>query len=67
MLQDAKLGRAIITSVSVIVLIIFSAAAALDPVSVSIPDRIFDFLSWFLERFLHEKERQIVENVLTFA
>jgi hypothetical protein len=65
MLQDSKLGMAIIASVSVIVLVVFSAAVVLDPGSVAIADEIFDFLSSLMERFMHENERQIVENTLT--
>jgi len=65
MLQDSKSGMAIIASVSGIVLVIFSAAAILDHGSVVIADEIFDFLSSLMERFVHENERQIVENPLT--
>ena len=65
MWQKSKLGMAIITSVSGIVLFIFSVAAVLDPGSLVIVDGIVDFLSSLLERFLHENERQIVESALT--
>ena len=65
MLKQSKLGMAIITSVSVIVLVVFSAAAVLDPGSIAIADSIFDFFSSLMERFVHEKERQIVEGTLT--
>ena len=65
MLQKSKLGMAIIASVSGVVLVVFSAAAILDPGSVVIADEIFDFLSSLMERFVRENERQIVESALT--
>lgn len=65
MLQEPKLGLSIIASVSGGVLIVFLAAAFLDPGSIVIADWIIDFLSSVLERFVHENERQIVESTLT--
>ena len=65
MLQKSNLGMAIIASVSGVVLVVFSAAAILDPGSIVIADEIFDFFSSLMERFVRENERQIVENTLT--
>jgi len=65
MFKLSKPGMTIIVSVSAIVLVIFSAAAIVDPGGVVIADEILDFLGSILECFVHENERQIVEHTLT--